>query len=302
MSDPIGSANWMEQWFASQREAWTRLVPGLAGGQATPAAELPANPLLSLTSEVPRSAQDAARRMMQLSESFLGLTRGFWEVLQQQGALRKSPGGGTQPDWGAALEQMRLAMRGEFAKLLVLPADRNAWLAGWQQFAASCANAGQALQGMTGLMPQLPGLPGIPMELWPRLTRAGLRYQTALARLASLLTTVGGEAIDSLSKLVGPAAKSPPTTLRGVYDLWVECGEKAYAAASHGVEFAAAQQELNEAIAELRQLQQQIGESWMHMFDLPTRAEFNTVNRRLMTLRRRLRELEEDLETLRRGG
>ena len=302
MGDPIGSTNWMEQWFASQREAWTRLFPGLPGAQAASAAKLPANPLLSLGTEVPRSAQDAARRMMQLGESFLGLTRGFWELTQQRNAAGGRAPAPASADWGVALEQMRRGMRGEFTKLLALPTDQSAWLAAWQQFATAFANAGQTLHGMTGLMPQFPGLPGIPMELWPRLTKAGLRYQTALARMASLLTGVGGEAIDSLAKLVGPDAKALPTSLRGVYDLWVECGEKAYAAATRGAEFAAAQQELNDAILELRELQQQIGESWMHLFDLPTRAELNTVNRRVMTLRRRLREVEEELEALRRGG
>jgi hypothetical protein len=303
MSEQIGSAPWMEQWFASQRETWTRLLSGMAGAQAAQMPKFPPNPLLALGSDVPRSAQDAARKMLQLSESFLGLTRGFWEVLQQREARGASTSGAGGPagDWADALERMRRAMGGELTKLFALPADQNAWLAGWQQLATNFANAGQALQGAAGLMPQMPGIPGISPELWPRLMKAGLRYQQALARLASLLTRVGGEAVDTLAKLVGPESKSPPTSLRAVYDLWVECGEKAYSAASHGVEFAAAQQELNDAIADLRQLQQQIGESWMRMFDLPTRVEINTINRRVMTLRRRLREVEEELETLRRS-
>jgi hypothetical protein len=293
----------MEQWFASQRDAWTRLFPVLGAAAAAPATKFPPNPLLALGAEVPRSAQDAARRMLQLGESYLGLTRGFWEVLQQRNASGNQPGAAGQAgDWTAAFDQMRRAMGGELGKLFALPADQNAWFTGWQQLATGFANASQALQGAVGLMPQMPGVPGIPAEMWPRLTKAGLRYQQSLARLASLLAKVSAEAVDSLAKLVGPEAKSPPTSLRGVYDLWVECGEKACSAAAHGAEFAAAQQELNEAIGDLRQLQQQIGESWMRMFDLPTRAEFNSINRRVMTLRQRLREVEEELEALRRSG
>lgn len=303
MSEQIGSAQWMDQWFASQREAWTRLFPGLTGTTSTPATKVPPNPLLALGSDVPRSAQDAARKMLQIGESFLGLSRGFWEVLQQRDPRgRKSEGGGIAGDWSAALDQMRRAMSGELTKLLTLPVEQNVWLAGWQQLATTFANAGQAMQGVTGFVPQIPGLPGIPAELWPKLTKATIRYQQALARLASLLATVSSEAVDTLAKLVGPETKSPPTSLRAVYDLWVECSEKAYSSAMHGAEFVAAQQELNDAIQELRQLQQQAGESWMRVFDLPTRAELNTMNRRVMTLRRRLREVEEELESLRRSG
>ncbi len=302
MSEQIGSAQWMDQWFASQREAWTRLFPALTGATSMPATKVPPNPLLALATDVPRSAQDAARKMLQIGESFLGLSRGFWEVLQQRDSRGRKSDGGIAGGWTAALDQMRRAMSGELTKLLTLPAEPNAWLAGWQQLATTFASAGQTLQGVTGFMPQIPGLPGIPAELWPNLTKSTVRYQQALARLALLLVKVSGEAVDTLAKLVGPEAKSPPGSLRAVYDLWVECSEKAYSSAMHGAEFVAAQQELNDAIQELRQLQQQIGESWMRMFDLPTRAELNTMNRRVMTLRRRLREVEEELESLRRSG
>ena len=55
MGDPIGSTNWMEQWFASQREAWARLFPGLPGAQAASAAKPPVNPLLSAVEGMTRA-------------------------------------------------------------------------------------------------------------------------------------------------------------------------------------------------------------------------------------------------------
>ena len=77
MGEQIGSAQWMDQWFASQREAWTRLFPALTGGVSTAAAQFAPNPLLALGTDVPPSAQDAARKMLQISESFLSLSRDF---------------------------------------------------------------------------------------------------------------------------------------------------------------------------------------------------------------------------------
>ena len=37
-----------------------------------------------------------------------------------------------------------------------------------------------------------------------------------------------------------------------MYDLWVDAGEEAYAAAAHGSEFAKAQAELNDALMDLK--------------------------------------------------
>ena len=87
-----------------------------------------------------------------------------------------------------------------------------------------------------------------------------------------------------------------------MYDLWVDAGEEAYAAAAHGPEFAKAQAELNDALMELKAEQRMQVEGWARALDLPTRTELNTILKRLNTLKRRVRELEEELDQLRRAG
>jgi polyhydroxyalkanoate synthesis regulator phasin len=50
----------------------------------------------------------------------------------------------------------------------------------------------------------------------------------------------------------------------------------------------------------LKSEQQKQVEDWARALDLPTRTEMNTLLKRVNTLRRRLREVEEELESGRR--
>jgi class III poly(R)-hydroxyalkanoic acid synthase PhaE subunit len=97
-------------------------------------------------------------------------------------------------------------------------------------------------------------------------------------------------------------SKEPVGSLRAMYDLWVDAGEEAYAAAAHGPEFAKAQAELNDALMDLKAEQRAQVEDWARALDLPTRTEVNTILKRMNTLKRRVRELEEELERLRQAG
>ena len=94
---------------------------------------------------------------------------------------------------------------------------------------------------------------------------------------------------------------APIGSFRAMYDLWVESGEEAFAAAAHGADFAKAQAELNDALMELRAEQQKQVEEWARSLDLPTRSEVNSIIKRVGTLKNRVRELEEEIEQLKRG-
>lgn len=297
MSDQFGSNPWMEQWLTGQRELWNRMM---SSATSMVAATMPALPTAqgapdlfrALGPDVPESAQEAAKRMLQLSDTYLGLTRGFWELLQ-----RRETGGPASPaqDWAAQIEQLRRAMSGELTRLLKASAEGGALLSGWQQMAAAAGMAGP-----NGAAP-FAGMFGMPADLWPKLTQAAARYQRAVVKLASLLTQVGAESIDALAKHLVAGQKSRLDSPRALYDLWMGFGERAYTSAARTAEFAAAQLELNEAIAELRGLQRQIVEAWARGFQLPTRAEIDSVEDQVTTLKRRMRELEDEIDQLRRG-
>ena len=156
-------------------------------------------------------------------------------------------------------------------------------------------------------LPAWPGLPALGLtrerqEAVERLGKAAMRYQQALGRYGELLGKVSSDAVERLTRRITRISRPDEQigSFRAMYDLWVECGEEAFAAAAHGTEFAKAQSDVNEALMELKSEQQQQVEDWARALDLPTRTEMNTLLRRVNTLRRRLREVEEELESGRR--
>ena len=72
------------------------------------------------------------------------------------------------------------------------------------------------------------------------------RWQAAVQRFAQQVAAVANDASRRLSAaLMAEDAGLPPiTSLRQLHELWVDCGEAAWAAAAHGDEFAEAQAEL----------------------------------------------------------
>jgi len=83
---------------------------------------------------------------------------------------------------------------------------------------------------------------------------AFVRCQLASQRFGRHAAAIAIDAFERLSASLAtndPAA-SPVTSLRQLHELWIECGEAAYAAHAHGDEFADAQAELLASHVELR--------------------------------------------------
>ncbi|HEY5559710.1 MAG TPA: poly(R)-hydroxyalkanoic acid synthase subunit PhaE [Steroidobacteraceae bacterium] len=81
-----------------------------------------------------------------------------------------------------------------------------------------------------------------------------MRWQAATRRIGQQIAAIANDAFRRLSAALATndAALPPITSLRELHELWIECGEAAYAAAAHGDEFADAQAELLSAWVELR--------------------------------------------------
>lgn len=93
---------------------------------------------------------------------------------------------------------------------------------------------------MPGAAPQ-PSADAVPAR-WQRASAAMLRQAQAIAADAQRRLA------DALAES-GPAA-TPVTTLRELFELWVECGEAAWASAAHRDDFAADQAEWLAALVE----------------------------------------------------
>lgn len=94
----------------------------------------------------------------------------------------------------------------------------------------------------------------------PALATAAARVQRAAQALAALADAAAADAsrrlVAELSRTDASAA--PVTTLRELHDLWVECGEEAWAAAVHQDAYADAQCEWLASLVELQFEQRRI--------------------------------------------
>lgn len=279
MTNPAGSTDWMDQWLAAQRQLWDSML----AGRPAAAPPSPSNTFLhGLGGALPESSRDVAARMLEFGEGYIGVTRQAWKALEAA--------------QGASVAQADLARQ--------LDSLKTQFAQGFAQVFPGMASAGVPGPGAApGSLPAL-GPTRERQQAAQRLAQAAARYQQAFAAFTALLGRVSSGAVERLAQRLseGAGAGKAPDSLRAVYDLWVDCGEQAYAAAAHTPEFSKAQAELNEALLDLRREQQRQVEDWARALDLPTRAEVNTLIKRVNTLRRRMRELEEELEQLRRSS
>lgn len=133
---------------------------------------------------------------------------------------------------------------------------------------------------------------GAARERQLRLQRMGgawLRIEDAQRRLQRLWSDALREAATAFAARCVPSLTPNTEELHKLYDAWVDCAEEAYARTARTEEFCGALAELvNAGSAWRRELQADV-EQWAKLLDLPTRAEINTLVRRLKSVEQQLR-------------
>jgi class III poly(R)-hydroxyalkanoic acid synthase PhaE subunit len=96
-----------------------------------------------------------------------------------------------------------------------------------------------------------------------------------------------GKALRELAERLAPRLKSgaTPTSVKEVYDLWVDSAENVYAQSARAGAFVQAQAELTNATSQLRTAQRELLEEWAREYDLPTRSELNSIHKQLRDLK-----------------
>jgi hypothetical protein len=124
-------------------------------------------------------------------------------------------------------------------------------------------------------------------QAWQRLAQLAARYGQAQFNVVQQWNDIIGKSLESLAERLAPALKSgaTPGSMKEVYDLWVESAEGAYAQVARGASFVQAQAELTNALSQLRSAQRELVEEWSKQFDLPTRAELNSIHQQLRDLK-----------------
>ncbi|HEU4600897.1 MAG TPA: poly(R)-hydroxyalkanoic acid synthase subunit PhaE [Steroidobacteraceae bacterium] len=210
-------------------------------------------------------------------------------------------------DW---LNQQRERLRGERAET---HQDSESWIASmreWLKLLRPHANPmfggqsqdelnqalrglGTAQQSILDLLSKLPplGIAASQFEPWMRLQTADAEFRKVEEQFRNAIVNVHLQALDELERRL-KAREGAPLTERELYDLWVECGETVFTKVAHSSEFAQLQGAVsNAAVRRLRE-QQKVIEQVARMFDMPTRAELNSVHQQLRALRHEIETLK----------
>jgi hypothetical protein len=206
------------------------------------------------------SPADAASR----ARSFAGALNAWFEQLGSK--LAQQPNFFAAPD---AMQWWRMLMQG--------PAS-----------SASAARATSPAMGFAAL-----GLTRERQEAWQRFARLLEHHQQILAKLAQQWVKIGADASKEFAARVSAAGDGAPPrgpqSVKGLYDLWIDCAEGAYGAVAHSPEYSQLIAALANSSNALRVEQQRELESWARQFDLPTRAELNALQQQVKQLRAQLR-------------
>ena len=176
------------------------------------------------------------------------------------------------------------------------------WLEAGRSYLQAWVGAASAGEGATrqfaDLLAQMPamGLAREPAEIWRELMAAQAECQALEQEVRAVWINVQSEALGLVEKTL--RERNPDRAVenyRELYDLWVECGEKVFAQVAHSESYAKLQAQVGNAAIKLRAKQQAVIERNLKYFDLPTRAELNTVHKQMRELRERVVMLEAQL-------
>ncbi len=160
-------------------------------------------------------------------------------------------------------------------------------LAPWKNFMEGMGMGGFNPSEMFPGAPAL-GLPREYQETAARLLELSKQFQQRYAEFAQQNVTVMQDAFQVMKKRLeeAPPADDSPAAL---YDAWIDCAEGAYAQAAHSEGFARLLAELCNIASAFKVERGKLTEQIARHFDLPSRAEVDTLHRQFRDLTAALR-------------
>jgi class III poly(R)-hydroxyalkanoic acid synthase PhaE subunit len=303
-------SNMMQQWTEANT-AWLKVLGGAGGAK-------PGAAFMGLGMPGGAGADMGAQLVGQF-EHYMGVTRSLWELLGKSASvsdpaqrLRVFNDGLTalQSQFSSLFAPPMFAPTAGMMPSMMSPMMGNPWQAAAAAFGMAPGGAPGAMFGMPPGMAnpfagagnfnpaewlQWPALGPAreQQESWQKLAATVARCAQAQGKLATLWNEIIAAGLKELGGKLSPKLQSGamPGSMKELYDSWVESAESAYKSAAHGAAFMQAQAELSNAMSALRVAQRETLEEWGKQFDLPTRAEINSLHQQVKQLTDALRKL-----------
>lgn len=223
-------------------------------------------------------------------ERTLDGVRGYMDWMQGTMASSMSPSG----DWQTQLQRWFGSANPTFAQAFagIDSTGAQGFAQQWKTWMQAAQRGGMSPQG-SGPAAPIPAF-GLDREQHMQqqeLVQAMLAAAQAAARYQTLLQRAGAEGMRRLQDKLGEHAEPGRQieSLKGLYDLWVDAAEEAYAETALTDEFRTVYGEMVNTQMRVRQLQLKHTEALCQQLGMPTRSEISSLGNRLQKLRREVR-------------
>ncbi|MDJ0955279.1 MAG: class III poly(R)-hydroxyalkanoic acid synthase subunit PhaE [Arenicellales bacterium] len=250
---------------------------------------------------------------MKAFENIVSQSRMFFEMAEKMG--NKQALTGTVTDWQAGLEQVFNSLKESFDHPNTTQAPQLFWqmpLANWERAASSMSGlpgewfSTHAAFDPKAKLDQFLSTPGLgytreSQAEQQKLARLLVDYQTAYQKYASFFVEVNKQSLDLLQqRLVNltQVEQKPITTVRELYDLWIECSEESYTQKVLTDEYSEIHGAMVNALMALKHQSGQMMDDWAGALNMPTRQEMDTIHQRFQSSRRSSAALRQEVRTL----
>ena len=319
---PIWGTEWIE---ANQRywDAWTNLWPPSPAPGSTAA-----DPLTTAWAEAleqwrklmspptPPGSRELMEHLIEQGKAFLRFAEALSSSAARAGSASQSP-----DEWLLALRTIAESWQAGFAR----PAGDAGFAAFWnlpldtwsRTVSAASVFPGDFLEshkpetwgkfadGLHRDMERFLSVPALGytrevQEQGQEMVRLGLEYHRALQAYGMAFRDLGMDALNRLQRRLAERAdrREPITTLRGLYDLWVDCSEEAYLELVSTDSYAEVYGRMVNALMALKHHGRNMVDEVVGAMGLPTRHGLNTLHQRQQELRREVVALRRELESL----
>ena len=311
MSDTKPTQDWQKDWQALQKQYWSAWQDATRNATGAPDAATPWHEGLEQWSRLFANSG----KQNETADRLLGSAKAYVALMQSMLAASagKDAGAGVQTAWTQAMRDGLNVpgMDALFANnpiAAMLQGLRGPGVQGFgelpQAFAPFLAQAKR--EGMSWLNAPAFGYAREHQERIQNAASAFVEFQDAVGRYNALMLKSSQRSFaifeDKLTQRAEPGRQID--SLRGLYDLWVDAAEEAYAEIALSDEFRTVYGDVVNAQMRVRAHVQAEVERLGAELGMPTRSELNSVYKRLHGLRRkdseaRIAGLESELATLR---
>ena len=262
------------------------------------------------------SSQEGGSPSDQVLEKIATQSHSFFKLAEE--LSKTGTGRGKSSDWQTGLNQMFDGLKQAFGDPSSSQAQNLFWqmpLANWQRTASSLSSlpgdffsnaAGHPAFDARAKLDEVLSAPGLGYTResqadLQQFARLFLEYQKAQHSYYHFFVEMSKRSLDAMrDRLMVRMAdgEEPISSVRELYDLWVECSETVYGESVLGDEYSRLNGEMINALMALKQQSARITDEMAGMMNMPTRQEVDTVHHRFQVSRRAGKELERKVGTL----